>query len=191
MPPLFQDLQTLSGSDVYLIFVTYPPPPPYPGSISRAGSPEWTRLKGLKLLIATCIDIPKDFLAAEELFPSGSYPKTRLHWGGGGGGEMAKNGLKRHKNRVECLDQPFSLPRLYLLVWLALFFFLSFECSPNCGARSQTKLIAMQDFVFLNSLTWISFCTSKTLFPFPSHPTHNFSYNENIHTEVKYIMSCL
>ena len=51
-----------------------------------------------------------------------------------------------------------------------VFFFLSFECSSNYGARSQAKLIAVQDFVFLNSLTWVSFCTSKTLFPFPSPP---------------------
>ena len=178
MPPLFQDLQTLSGSDVYLIFVTYPPAPPPPGSIGRScgGQPwyEWTRLKGLKLLIALASTFQRIFWLQKNCFQADRTLKP----GSAAGKKWQKTDWNGIKNRVECLDRPFSLPRLYRLAWLALFFFLSFECSPNCGARSQAiKLIAVQDFVFLNTLTWISFCTSKTLFPFPSppHPTHNFS----------------
>ena len=169
MPPLFQDLQTLSGSDVYLIFVTYPPTPHPQGVLVglMAGSPEWTGLKGLKLLIALASTFQRIFWLQKNCFQADRTLKP----GSAAGKKWHKTDWNGIKNRLECLDRPFSLPRLYRLAWLALFFFfLSFECSSNYGARSQAKLIAVQDFVFLNSLTWISFCTSKTLFPFPSPP---------------------
>ena len=57
-----------------------------------------------------------------------------------------------------------------------MFFFFSFEFSPNCGARSHAKLIAVQDFVFSK---W--FCTDIILYfknplplPLPTL-THNVS----------------
>ena len=166
MSPLFQDLQILSGSDVYLIFATYPPP----GSIGRSygGQPwyEWTGLKGLKLLIALALTFQRIFWLQKNCFQADRTLKP----GSAAGKKWQKTDWNGIKNRVKCLYRPFSLPRLYRLAWLALFFFLSFECSSNYGAHSQAKLIAVQDFVFLNSLTWISFCTSKTLFPFPSPP---------------------
>ena len=97
------------------------PPTPHPQGVLvglMAGSPEWTGLKGLKLLIALASTFQRIFWLQKNctLKPGSAAGKK---WQ-----KMAKNGIK---NRVECLDRPFSLPRPYRLAWLALFFFfLSF-----------------------------------------------------------------
>ena len=78
---------------------------------------------------------------------------------------MEWNGIKRSRG-------PFSLvPRLPLNSLGSPTFFSSFEFSPNCRARSQAKLITVQDFVFSK---W--FCTDIILYfknrspPSPPHP---------------------
>ena len=66
---------------------------------------------------------------------------------------MGKNGVERHKKITWTLF-PSPLTRLPRRC-----FFFSFEFSPNCGARSQARLIAVQDFVFSK---W--FCTDIILY---------------------------
>ena len=101
--------------------------------------------------------------------------KLILPWPGSAVGKkwenMEWNGIKRSRG-------PFSLvPRLPLnSLGSPMFFFFSFEFSPNCGARSHAKLIAVQDFVFSK---W--FCTDIILYfknplppPLPTL-THNVS----------------
>ena len=93
MPPLFQDLQTLSGSDVYLIFVTYhPPPTPHPQGVLvglMAGSPEWTGLKGLKLLIALASTFQRIFWLQKNCFQADRTLKP-----GSAVGKKVWNGIK-------------------------------------------------------------------------------------------------
>ena len=129
MPPLFQDLQTLSGSDVYLIFVTYPPTPHPQGELVglMAGSPEWTGLKGLKLLIALASTFQRIFWLQKNCFQADRTLKP----GSAAGKKWQKTDWNGIKNRVECLDRPFSLPRLYRLAWLALFFFSHLSVPPT------------------------------------------------------------
>ena len=83
---------------------------------------------------------------------------------------MGKNGVEWHKKITWTLF-PSPLTRLARRC-----FFFSFEFSPNCGARSQARLIAVQDFVFSK---W--FCTDIILYfknplplPLPTL-THNVS----------------
>ena len=129
-----------------------------------AGSSEWTRLKPL--------------LRESSLLTSG-FPrivyKLIVPWPGSAvGKKMGKNGVERHKKITWTLF-PSPLTRLAR----RCFFFL--WISPNCGARSQAKLIAVQDFVFSK---W--FCTDIILYfknplplPLPTL-THNVSItNEN------------
>ena len=93
---------------------------------SQFGEIVWQRLLDIARILQTtalncsCIDIPKDFLAAEELFPSGSYPKTRLRCGE----KMAKNGLKRHKKSRGMLG-PALFPPQTIPLGLARFVFFS------------------------------------------------------------------
>ena len=79
--------------------------------------------------------------------------------------KMEWNGTKRSRG-------PFSLvPRLPLNSLCSPLFFFSFEFSPNYGALSQAKVIAVQDFLFSK---W--FCTDIILYfknrspPSPPHP---------------------
>ena len=98
---------------------------------------------------------------------------------------MGKNGVERHKKITWTLF-PSPLTRLPRRC-----FFFSFEFSPNCGARSQARLIAVQDFVFSK---W--FCTDIILYfknplplPLPTL-THNVSIiNENNRGQVRYVRS--
>ena len=96
--------------------------------------------------------------AAQELFIRADHTLTGLRCG-------EKNGVEGHKKITWILfPSPARLP-----LNSPIFSLLSF--SPNCGARSQAKLIAVQDFVFSKWFcTDIIVCTSKLLSPFPSLP---------------------
>ena len=99
-----------------------PPPTPHPQGVLvglMAGSPEWTGLKGLKLLIALASTFQRIFWLQKNCFQADRTLKP----GSAAGKKWQKTDWNGIKNRVECLDRPFSLPRLYRLAWLALFFF--------------------------------------------------------------------
>ena len=94
-----------------------------------AGSSEWTLLKPLYYGRLVCW-LP----AAQELFIRADRTLTRFCCGE----KLVWKGIKRSRG-------PFSLvPRLPLNSPI----FCLFEFFSNCGARSQAKLIAVQDFVF-------------------------------------------
>ena len=100
------------------------PPTPHPQGVLvglMAGSPEWTGLKGLKLLIALASTFQRIFWLQKNCFQADRTLKP----GSAAGKKWQKTDWNGIKNRVECLDRPFSLPRLYRLAWLALFFFFS------------------------------------------------------------------
>ena len=131
-----------------------------------ASSSEWTRLKPLlreSSLLTSGFTRIIVYIKADRTLTRFRCGKKweNMEW----------NGIKRSRG-------PFSLvPRLPLnSLGSPMFFFFSFEFSPNCGARSHAKLIAVQDFVFSK---W--FCTDIILYfknplplPLPTL-THNVS----------------
>ena len=100
------------------------------------------------LVMAAALSEP--LLVRESSLLTSGFPrivyKLIVPWPGSALGKkwekMEWNGTKRSRG-------PFSLvPRLPLNSLCSPLFFFSFEFSPNYGALSQAKVIAVQDFLF-------------------------------------------
>ena len=124
-----------------------------------ASSSEWTRLKPL--------------LRESSLLTSGFTRiivyKLIVPWPGSAVGKkwenMEWNGIKRSRG-------PFSLvPRLPLnSLGSPMFFFSPLNFPPTAEPGPMLNWLLCKILFFLNGFAPISFCTSKTLFPFPSPP---------------------